>query len=187
MNTKLVNIDALADSIDENKLPNDVLRYGKVRSQELDRIFTERCQEAINSVEDFSYECNLRIDQLKNVELFDNAGYELVLIYIWLDNVDISKRRVAKRVANGGHLVGEKSICENYTVGLENLNLSFLDWNELYIFDNSVDFQNSNETEGFPLLLHAKNKKIQYCSDLIFQKENIESKLPEIYERIKTL
>ena len=182
-----VNIDALANSIDENKLPDDILRYNKVRAKELDRIFTERCKEAINANDDFAYECNLREDQQKNIPLFNEAGYELVLIYIWLDNIGISKRRVEKRVAHGGHHVGEESIRENYTAGLKSLDSRFRDhWDEIYIFDNSIDinFQDSNEIEVFPLLLHIKNEEIQYRSDLIFQKENIANKLPLIYQTL---
>ena len=184
-----VNIDALASSIDENKLPNDFLRYEKVRSKELDRIFTERCQDAITANEDFAYECNLREDQQKNIPLFYEAGYELVLIYIWLDNVDISTHRVEIRVASGGHRVGKESISENYRAGLKSLDSRFRDhWDEIYIFDNSIDidFRGSTKTDAFPLLLHVQNEKIQYCSDLIFQKEDIANKLPSIYPTLQS-
>ena len=185
MGVEPINIDALADSIDESVLPDDFMRYARLKAKELDRVFTDQCQKSIYKEEGFAYECNLRIDQLKNVALFDNAGYDLVLIYIWLDNVAISKQRVAKRVSQGGHFVDNSSIQENFKSGLANLDSSFLDWSEVYMFDNSVDFQEGGLESNFPLLLHIKEQKIQYCTNLFLQKENIAEKLPHIHKEVK--
>ena len=101
LNVMPVNIDGLENSIDENKLPNDFLRYERERRREIDRIFKESCNYAIEKQADFSFECNLRKNQVQNVGLFENAGYKLNLIYLWLDNVELSEKRVQKRVKEG--------------------------------------------------------------------------------------
>jgi len=175
-----VNIDGLEKNIDTNRLPHDYLRYGTALKKEIDRVFTESCFYAIKKRQDFAYECNLRIDQLKNVALFDEAGYRLKLIFIWLDNVNLSEQRVQKRVEEGGHFVGKESIHNNYWEGLKNLDDSYQHWDEIHIFDNSTDVDN-NPAQMFTLLLHAKSGKIEYVSKQFFLKEGIMEKLPKIY------
>ncbi len=179
-----VNIDALEQNIDQNKLPHDIQRYSRERAKEIDRLFTESCMYAIEKQQNFAYECNLRIDQLKNVRLFDEAGYKLRLIYIWLDNVDISTMRVKKRVLQGGHSVGIESIVENYYSGMKNLDDSFYDWHEVYVFDNSMDISDDAEFPGIPLLLYKDETGINYVSNLLYKKENIRVKLPSIFRNL---
>ncbi len=65
-----VNIDSLESSIDIDKLPFDYFRYEKERKREIDRIFKENCNYAIERQADFSFECNLRRYQIQNVGLF---------------------------------------------------------------------------------------------------------------------
>ena len=178
-----VNIDGLEKYIDNAKLPNDFFRYENARRKEIDRIFTDSCRYAIHQNLDFSYECNLRRDQLKNVALFDNAGYRLNLIFIWLDNEEISTQRVQKRVEEGGHFVGKESIRHNYREGLTNLDISYQDWNEVYVFDNSADIA-TNPHQIFTLLLHIKAGKFEYVSKQFLLKEKITEKLPNIYKAI---
>jgi predicted ABC-type ATPase len=177
---EVVIIDELEKYINETKIPFDFLRYEKERRKEIDRIFTELCQDAINYNRDFAYECNLREDQLKNVQLFENAGYQLNLIFIWLDNTEISTRRVQRRVAEGGHSVGEDDIVRNYKEGLHNLDTNYQFFNEVYVFDNSVDVRDTPSGEEFTLLLHIQKGKIKHGVPQFLTREDIATKLPNI-------
>jgi predicted ABC-type ATPase len=178
-----VNIDALEKDINEDNLPFDPMRYERVRRKEIDRIFTESCESAIRLKLNYAYECNLRIDQVKNVALFDEANYKLALIYIWLDSVEISKFRVKKRHNEGGHFVGDESIDYNFKEGLKNLNESFLDWDELYIFNNSIDIVDDTSV-SFQFMLYMNNKEVRKVFEPFFRQEIVMAKLPDISKYI---
>lgn len=67
VNCNIVNIDAL--EIDVDTLPNDMLRYEYEKSRRTDQKFKELCEEAISNHKDFSFECNLREEQVKYLQL----------------------------------------------------------------------------------------------------------------------
>lgn len=48
------------------------------------------------------------------------AGYEVVLFFLRLPNVELAIRRVAERVAQGGHNIPESVIRRRFDAGLEN-------------------------------------------------------------------
>lgn len=162
VNCNIVNIDAL--EIDVDTLPNDMLRYEYEKSRRTDRKFKELCEEAISNHKDFSFECNLREEQVKYLQLFENAGYEINLVFIWLDCIETSYKRVEKRVANGGHAVGKESIRTNFYEGLKNLDEYFDGWNNVYIIDNSKDSSLMNDGDSLPLIIYIKDAKVLYVT-----------------------
>ena len=59
------------------------------------------------------------------------------MLFLWLNNADIAKFRVAKRVAEGGHNIPLDVIHRRYLRGLQNLKgyISIVDaW---FVYDNS--------------------------------------------------
>lgn len=162
VNCNIVNIDAL--EIDVDTLPNDMLRYEYEKSRRTDQKFKELCEEAISNHKDFSFECNLREEQVKYLQLFEDAGYEINLVFIWLDCIETSYKRVEKRVANGGHEVGKKSITRNFYEGLKNLDECFDGWNNVYIIDNSKDSSLMKDGEVLPLMIYVKDAKVLYVT-----------------------
>lgn len=159
----IVNLDAL--DIKEDTLPEDPLRYAAEIAKRTDKVFKELCEDAIKNKQDFAFECNLRKEQVKYVGLFENAGYEINLIFLWLDDISKSFERVEKRVAEGGHQVGKISIESNYTESLKNLDEYFNSWDNVYIIDNSLDHENTAEDYGLPLIIYIKSGVVTYISD----------------------
>lgn len=100
----IVNLDAL--NINESTLPEDPLRYATELAKRTDNVFRALCEDAIRNKADFAFECNLREEQVKYVGLFEEAGYEINLVFLWLNDLSKSFERVEKRVAEGGHQVG---------------------------------------------------------------------------------
>ena len=49
------------------------------------------------------------------------AGYTVELFFLWLSSADVAVRRVAKRVAEGGHNIPEDVIRRRYDAGIRNL------------------------------------------------------------------
>jgi predicted ABC-type ATPase len=179
-----INIDALEEYVDDEKLPYDTMRYGVKLKREIDRVFNKLCDIAIEKNEDFCFECNLRDDQLGCVNKFHHAGYNINLIYIWLDSIELSKERVSIRVNEGGQPVGIESIKENFIEGASNLDLSLSngDWSRAYVIDNSRNASENGNT--LMLLLEAeKDRLVRISND--FCSESRKKYLPLLCSKIR--
>ncbi len=64
-------------------------------------------------------------------------GYEIVLVFIHLDDVNLNQARVVQRVAEGGHQVPPEKIESRIPRTLENIKKSLALCDEVYILDNS--------------------------------------------------
>jgi hypothetical protein len=87
--------------------------------------------------------------------------------YCGLESPELNLRRVAKRVARGGHDIPEGKIRERWTSSRENLIrlLPFLA--EVKVFDNSAEATRQPGGGLAPspvLLLHLRGQKIVECS-----------------------
>lgn len=94
--------------------------------------------QAIKENKDFSYESNFNSTPLFWPEKFRNAGYQIRLIYFVLDSIEEAKRRVAIRVANGGHFVPDSEIKKRYFEGFANLNTYYSYFDSVDVFDCST-------------------------------------------------
>lgn len=92
---------------------------------------------AIANKKNFCYETNFNSTPLHWPKYFKKNGYKLHLIYLCLDSIGEAKRRVAIRVANGGHFVHESEIRRRYYDGFGNLNANFRYFNLIDLFDTS--------------------------------------------------
>ena len=64
-------------------------------------------------------------------------GYEVVLVFIHLDNSDLNKARVAQRVSEGGHNVPEEKIETRIPRTLSHIKTALPLADEVYLLDNS--------------------------------------------------
>lgn len=184
ISTQPINIDALEDRIDKSRISEDPMRYALEIKKEIDKVFRELCQEAIKNNKDFSYECNLRKDQLSAVESFEKAGYLINIVFIWLDNISISQQRVKIRITEGGHPVGLESIKCNFDEGINNFDYSVSEkhWNHVYLIDNSKDVKSRGDS--LILLLEIENNKVVRISETFFSAER-RILLPEICRMVE--
>jgi predicted ABC-type ATPase len=63
---------------------------------------------------------------LPRIKAMQNSGYRCHLTFCWLPSADMAVRRVAQRVAAGGHPIPEEVIRRRYERGLENLFADYL-------------------------------------------------------------
>ena len=156
--------------------------YSIKPDKDLDKLFESYCKEAIAQNNDFCYECNLRQEQLKFIPLFEEAGYEKMLIYLMLDSIEQSRNRVDYRVKEeNGRYVNDESIKENFIQGLINLDTCFDEFEYVLIIDNSLDFKDfkiiqmyvdKNNSENTVINQEFPNKEIrQYLPNIIRFKE----------------
>ena len=68
-----------------------------------------------------------------------DRGFEVVLIYIGTESVEINLARIAKRVLGGGHNVPEMDVRQRYLRSLQNLPAAAVIADRVLLFDNSDD------------------------------------------------
>ena len=132
------------------------------------RIMLTRMDELLQKGETFAFETTLATKSYKQkIEWAQANGYEVTLLFFWLDSPNMAKKRVAQRVAEGGHSIPSQTIERRYHNGIANLFAIYIDMVDIcYIFDNS-------EGERTPIAKKYKGgKEIIYNTDLYNQMKN---------------
>ena len=103
------------------------------------RIMLARMDELLQKGETFAFETTLATKSYKQkIEWAQANGYEVTLLFFWLDSPNMAKKRVAQRVAEGGHNIPLETIERRYYNGIANLFAIYIDMVDIcYIFDNS--------------------------------------------------
>jgi predicted ABC-type ATPase len=86
------------------------------------RLFLQEVKERIGKREDFGFETTLSgRTYLRLVEQLKSDGWHIVLIYLALPSVEMSKLRVAERVKHGGHDIAVSDLERRFPRSLLNL------------------------------------------------------------------
>lgn len=83
------------------------------------RLLIERFEELVASRKSFAFETTLagRI-YMQRFHRLKEAGYRILLFYLWLPSVEVAVTRVANRVRQGGHDVPEIDIRRRFQRGM---------------------------------------------------------------------
>ncbi|MBT5927922.1 MAG: hypothetical protein HOH33_15015 [Verrucomicrobia bacterium] len=94
----------------------------KVEQITASRLFLQEIQDAISKGADFAFETTLSgKSNLRLIKRLRYEGWDVELIYLALPSVDMCKRRVAERVAHGGHDIPVSDIERRFFRSLSNL------------------------------------------------------------------
>lgn len=106
---------------------------------EAGRIFLKRINELLFSGETFAFETTLATKSYRNfIKKAKENGYQVILLFFWLQSVELAKERVKQRVIEGGHNIDNVIIERRYLNGIKNLfNIYLQTVDRLMIFDNS--------------------------------------------------
>lgn len=89
---------------------------------EAGRIMLAKINEFLRKELDFAFETTLSSKSFLNtIKRAKENGYEVTLLFFWLDLVELAIERVKTRVAEGGHDIPEKVIRRRYYSGIKNL------------------------------------------------------------------
>ena len=128
---EFVNADEIARGLSPFQPEKVAIEAGK--------IMLGRIENLLNENVNFSFETTLASKTYKNTVMKAKAaGYNVTLLFFWLQTVELAKKRVQKRVSEGGHNIGQEVIERRYLNGIRNLfdiYLPIID--EVLIFDNS--------------------------------------------------
>lgn len=122
------------------------------------KLFIKEIQEAIDRRESFSFETTLSgRTNLKRMQLLQENGWRVELIYLYLPDVEMSIARVAERVRHGGHDVPRESIERRYPRSLQNLLEPYAQ-----ICDSTICLENSSE---IPKLVFSQTSEGRVIKD----------------------
>jgi predicted ABC-type ATPase len=95
--------------------------------------------ELIEKRETFAVETTLSgLTLISKIQMAKEYGYNITLLFFWLQSINLAKARVKLRVQEGGHSVSDAVIEKRYIRGIDNLLNKFIPIvNNVMIFDNS--------------------------------------------------
>ncbi|MEZ4909404.1 MAG: zeta toxin family protein [Saprospiraceae bacterium] len=154
---QFVNADEIAKGLSPFKPESVAFEAGRIMLTRIEQLFAEDQSFAIETT------LTTKIYRNKIIEA-RSKGYEVILLFFWLESVEMAINRVRTRVSEGGHNIPEDVIIRRYFSGIRNLFDIYIDIvDQLVIFDNS----NLNATIiaeklfSSELLIHNSNIFIQ--------------------------
>ena len=86
------------------------------------RIMLRRIEELIEMRENFAIETTLTtLSYQHTISSAQAAGYNVTLVFFWLNDVNLAIERVKLRVKEGGHNIPTETIKRRYIKGVKNL------------------------------------------------------------------
>lgn len=111
---EFVNADEIAKGLSPFKPEEVAIEAGKLMLKRIDYLLSKE--------ETFAIETTLATKSYRNlVEHAKMLGYTVVLLFFWLPSPEMAEKRVANRVAEGGHNIPVEVIHRRYWLGLQNL------------------------------------------------------------------
>lgn len=134
-NIEFVNADIIAAQLNPSN-PDSV-------AIQASRIMIERLKNLARQKQNFAFETTLAARTFAPfLRQCQAQGYQVNLIYVWLNSVELAITRVALRVASGGHNIPEDVIRRRYYQGRKNfLELYSKRVDRWQVYDNSGDNQ----------------------------------------------
>ena len=148
---EFVNADEIAKGLSPFQPEKVAIEAGRIMLRRIDELLKENV--------DFAFETTLATKSYKNTILkAQEKGYSITLLFFWLQSVELAKRRVEKRVSEGGHHIDNDVIERRYLNGIKNLiNIYLPIVDAAFVFDNS---------EGKKELIAEKDEELEIIDDL---------------------
>ena len=160
---EFVNADEIARGLSPFQPEKVAIEAGKIMLRRID--------ELLKNNENFAFETTLATKSYKNTILeAKNKGYNVTLIFFWLQTVELAKKRVQERVLKGGHNIETDVIERRYFAGIKNLFDIYIPISGVvFIFDNSEGIyeliaEKKNDSD-FSIINNLKYNKLQQYYD----------------------
>ncbi len=106
-NLPFVNADETARTINPDDVRAARFQAGREVLQELETLREQRAS--------FVYESTLAgLSLARTLKEFKNVGYEISLVYVYLDSADVCIERIKSRVRAGGHFIPDDEVRRRY-------------------------------------------------------------------------
>src|SRR5260221_2295896 len=108
------------------------------RSSRVNREFEEFVSNHIGKRESFALETTLRSDiTFRQAHQARSAGFEVIMHYIALGDVEVNLKRIRARAAASGHSASEATLRAIHAASLRNLTTAFRELDQVLVYDNS--------------------------------------------------
>jgi predicted ABC-type ATPase len=160
---EFVNADEIAKGLSPFQPEKVAVEAGK--------IMLKRIDELLKNNENFAFETTLAAKSYKKTILAaKNKGYNVTLIFFWLQTVELAKKRVQERVLKGGHNIKTNVIERRYLAGIKNLFDIYIPISGIvFIFDNSEGthelIAEKKNNSDFSIINNLKYNKLQHYYD----------------------
>lgn len=146
--TRFINADLIAAGLSPLAPERELLAAS--------RLFLREIEECIEAREDFAFETTLAgRTYLRLIERLQRDGWRVELIYLALPSVEMSKLRVAERVAHGGHNIPLADIERRFPRSLRHLLNDFS-----HRVDSCTCFMNDGESPVLVFEQHGNDREI---------------------------
>ena len=153
---EFLNADLIAKDLENKGIKNAMIAAG--------RIFFERLAKYLESNQSFILETTLSGSYINKVaRKAQEFGYNVKLIYLFLDNAELCVERVKTRVLKGGHDVPEIDIVRRYSRSVDNF------WTKMAPLSNSWILM-YNGDEGFQQVALGENELYSVENEFLFDK-----------------
>jgi predicted ABC-type ATPase len=151
---EFVNADSIAAGLSPFNVESVAFEAGRIMLQRIQQLMEEKA--------DFAFETTLSTRSYVSLaKTAREIGYEINLLYFWLNSPELAKQRVAKRVSRGGHNIPEDVIERRYYRGITNLLNLYIP-----IVDNWIVIDNMSLVPGMIAKGSAKSEKMIINTEL---------------------
>jgi predicted ABC-type ATPase len=140
--TEFINADEIARGLSPLNPNNAAIEAGRIMLAKIDKL--------IRNQVDFAFETTLATKgYTRTIELARKSGYQITLVFFWLDTVDLAKERVRTRVNEGGHDIPLTVIERRYYSGLHNLFELYIPISDYWMIFNNSNSPSELIAEGY--------------------------------------
>jgi predicted ABC-type ATPase len=128
-----VNADVIAAGLSANAPESVALEAGRIMLERLNELAAQR--------EPFAFETTLSArTYARFLRRLQEGGYQVHLVYVWLDAPELAITRVAERVRRGGHHIPDDTVVRRYQRGISNFKTIYSEIADSWLLcDNSGD------------------------------------------------
>ena len=139
---EFVNADEIAKGLSPFCPESVAIQAGKLMLERIETLLADNVS--------FAIETTLATRSYKNLVLkAQEKGYNVSLLFFWLESPEVACQRVKKRVSEGGHDIPIDTIHRRYWLGLENLFRIFIPIvDEWSLYDNNFQPNLIADSEG---------------------------------------
>ncbi len=150
-----VNADDIARELCPTDMQSVRIQAGKELHARMDKLFGEG--------KSFALESTLSgVGHMKTIETAHQLGYQVIIIYTFVDTPDVCVTRIQTRVKNGGHPVPQEDVIRRFTRSKQNF------WN-IYkeLADHWVLYYNGGD-DIVPVAEQDKGKTVVIFSENLY-------------------
>jgi predicted ABC-type ATPase len=114
------------------------------------RIMLDKISKLISQKVDFAFETTLATrSYINTIQKAKSFGYDITLVFFWLDSVELAIERVKIRVEEGGHNIPVNVIKRRYLAGLKNLFQLYMSESSYWMIFNNSSLSAELIAEGY--------------------------------------